>query len=169
MIILQYKSRQIMINLKTTISFFILLIFSQSLVGQNSTESTISDNIFYKIQEKEEGQGDVLIFQDIRINDLIYNHIEQNKRRDGIPGFRIRIFSDLGSSAREESQAVRTKFYELFPEIPIYLEYRSPYFRVYVGDFRTNIDALKEFKRIQRYFPSAFIKPDQINFPKLDE
>ena len=158
-----------MTNLKTTILFFILLIFSSGIFGQTSQESTMSGDIFYKIQEKEEGQGDVLIFQDMRINDLIYNHVERNKREGGVLGYRIRIFSDLGSTARDESQATKARFYELFPEIPIYPEYVSPYFRVLVGDFRTNIDALKEFKRIKKYFPSAFIVPYKINYPKLEE
>ena len=110
-----------------------------------------------------------MVFQDMRINALVYNHIEQNKRKGGVPGYRIRIFSNLGSGARNQSQATKARFYELFPEIPIYREYDSPYFKVYVGDFRTKVDALKDFNRIKRYFTSAFIVPDRINYPELKE
>ncbi len=158
-----------MINIKTVIPIFILFIFSLNLIGQTSQNATGSDDIFQRIQENKEGEGEIAIFQDIRINDLIYNHIEQNKRKGGFPGYRIRISSKLGSSAREESQSAKARFYELFPEIPIYREYDSPYFKVYVGDFRSKIDALADFKRIERYFPSAFIVPDKINYPKLEE
>ena len=127
-------------------------------------------DILIKIQQKNNAnEGEVLIFQDMRINDLVYNHIEQNKRKGGIPGYRIRIFSDLGNTARDESQVAKAKFYELFPEIPVYREYDSPYFKVYVGDFRTKVDAIKVFKQIKRYFPAAFIVPDQINYPNLEE
>jgi hypothetical protein len=38
---------------------------------------------------------------------------------------------------------------------------------VVVGDFRTKIDALNDFKRIKRYFRAAFIVPDKINYPEL--
>ena len=158
-----------MINIKTVILLLILFIFSLNLIAQSSQNATGSDDIFQRIQENKEGEGEIAISQDLRINDLIYNHIEQNKRKGGVPGYRIRIYSNLGSFAREESQATKAKFYELFSEIPIYLEYDSPYFKVYVGDFRSNIDALADFKRIKRYFPSAFIVPDKINYPKLEE
>jgi len=143
----------------------IMMVICVSIFAQSS-----NGDILTKIQQKNNAdEGEVLIFQDMRINDLVYNHIEQNKRKGGIPGYRIRIFSDLGNTARDESQVTKAKFYELFPEIPIYREYDSPYFKVYVGDFRTKVDAIKVFKQIKRYFPAAFIVPDQINYPNLEE
>ena len=158
-----------MINAKGVTGLFFLLILSSNIFSQLNSESSFNNDIFSKIQENKTGQGEVMIFQDMRINNLVYNHIEQNKRKGGIPGYRIHIFSNLGSDARDQMQTAQTRFYELFPEIPIYREYKSPYFKVYVGDFRTRVDALKEFNRIKRYFPSAFIVPDKINYPELEE
>ncbi|MFP4041249.1 MAG: SPOR domain-containing protein, partial [Bacteroidales bacterium] len=63
---------------------------------------------------------------------------------------------------------IRTEFYEQFPDIPIYREYDSPYFKIYVGDFRTKIEAIKSLKKIQKHFPSAFVVPDTINYPELN-
>ena len=156
-------------NSKSFIGLIILLTLSLNIVGQQTSESFLNQDIFSKIQERDYEKGEIVIFQDMRINDLVYNHIEQNKRRGGVSGYRIHIFSNLGSSARGQSQATKARFYELFPEIPIYLEYKSPYYKVYVGDFRTKVDALKDFKRIKRYFPSAYIVPDRIGLPELDE
>ncbi|MBU8891315.1 MAG: hypothetical protein KOO66_00940 [Bacteroidales bacterium] len=158
-----------MTYLKKTLAILFVFISVCGVFGQSYSQSVDSEDIFLKIQEKEVNQGDILIFQDMRINDLIYSHIEQNKRKEGVPGYRIRIYSDLGSSARGASQQTKAKFYGLFPEIPIYRGYVSPYYRVLVGDYRTRIDALKDFKRVKRYFPSAFIAPDKINYPKLEE
>ncbi|MBI9055572.1 MAG: SPOR domain-containing protein [Bacteroidales bacterium] len=158
-----------MINFKTIFSIFILLIFNLVVFGQTAQSQSKSNDIFSSIQEKEQDQGDVLIFQDIRVNELVSNHIEQNKRKGGVSGYRIRIYSNLGNTARDQSQVTKAKFYELFPEIPIYREYDSPYFKVYVGDFRSKIDAMADFKRIKRYFPSAFIVPDKINYPSLED
>ena len=157
-----------MIKFKLFFILIICLVSSTSLLSQNENVKSSTDDIFSTIQQKEQEQGDVMIFQDMRVNELVYNHIEQNKRK-GIPGYRIRIYADLGSGAREQSQATKARFYELFPEIPIYMEYVSPYFRVLVGDYRTKIDALKDFNRIKRYFPSAFIVPNEINYPELEE
>lgn len=159
------KYRNNMINRKIVFIASILFVFNGLLFAQESN----SGDILNKIQEKEQGQGEVVIFQDMRINDLLYNHVEQNKRSGGFSGYRIRIYSNLGNTARDESQARKARFYELFPEIPIYREYDSPYFKVYVGDYRTKIDAMEDFKEIKRYFRSAFIVPDKINYPKLED
>lgn len=142
------------------------LMFSLPLIAQNERELGESGNIFEQVQNPE--NGEVVIFQDIRINELVYNHVEHNKREDGISGFRIRIYADLGNGAREQSQDTKAKFYELFPEIPIYREYVSPYFRVLVGDYRTKVDALKDFNEIKKHFRSAFIVPDKIKYPELE-
>jgi hypothetical protein len=158
-----------MMNAKGIIGMLILLILSTTIFGQGNSSASSYNDIISKLQEKKNGEGEVVVFQDMRINNLIYNHIEQNKRSGGIPGYRIRIYSNLGSEARDQSQTAKAKFYERFPEIPIYREYESPYFRVIVGDYRTRIDALKDFNQIKRIFPSAFIIPDKINFPELEK
>jgi len=159
-----------MMRFKFFPGIIILLIISLSAFSQSNEEKYVGNDIFSKVQSPEQGQqNEVVIFQDMRINDLVYNHIKQNKQKGGVSGYRIRIFSNLGSSARDQSQVTKTKFYELFPEIPIYREYDSPYFKVYVGDYRSKVDALKDFNQIKRYFRSAFIVPDKINYPELEE
>ncbi len=156
----------------TKLKFFfiniILLVVGFSAFSQTNQEAYLGDDIFSKIQTQEQGQNEIMIFQDMRINELVYNHVEQNKRK-GIPGYRIRIYSNLGSGARDQSQDIKARFYELFPEIPIYREYDSPYFKVYVGDYRSKVDALKDFNHIKRYFRSAFIVPDRIKYPAFEE
>lgn len=153
--------------IKTKRLFLVIPIVILNLSG--IAQDVESNDILTTLQEKEEGQGEILIFQDMRVNELLYNHVEQNKRKEGVPGYRIRIYSNLGNTAREESQDIKARFYELFPEIPIYREYDNPYFKVYVGDYRTKIDALEDFKQIKRNFRRAFIVPDQINYPKLED
>lgn len=157
-----------MIKFKSAICFFVCIAFSFSVHAQIENVTSSNNDIFSKIQQEEQGQGNIMIFQDMRVNELIYNHVEQNKRR-GVSGYRIRIYANLGSNARSQSQDSKAKFYELFPDIAIHREYVSPYYRVLVGDYRTKIDALKDFNQIIKYFPSAFIVPDEIDYPELEE
>ena len=158
-----------MISTKSTSSLVILLFLSLNLFSQLNTDLSSNQDIFRKLEAKEEGLGEVVIFQDMRINELIYNSVEHNKRKGGISGYRIRIFSNLGNNAREQSQATKARFYELFPDIGIHREYESPYFKVYVGDYRSKVDALKDFKRVERYFRSAFIVPGRIDYPNIED
>jgi hypothetical protein len=159
-----------MISTKSISLLAVLIILGLNLKAQSNTEINSNMDVFQKVQVNEEGKGEIVIFQDMRVNELLYNSVEHNKKNGGMQGYRIRIFSNLGNSARAQSQAAKTRFYELFPEIPFYPVYRSPYFIVYVGDYRTKIDALKDFNRIKRYFPSAFMTPPtKINYPRFED
>ena len=153
-------------NLLLILLSFFYFVDASAQNAQQQTEYTTE--IFYKLNEKKAGNGNVVIYQDSRINKMVWKHVSQNKEYNGIQGFRIRIYSDLGQTAREKSQEANARFNELFPEISVYREYDSPYFKVYAGDYRTKNDALIDFKRIKQYIKNDFIVTSRINFPKLD-
>ena len=144
----------------------ILTLCSVSSMAQSNQAGSQGDDIFQQIRFNS--RGEITFQQDSMIRELVIKHVKKNRNNPGMEGYRIRIYSDLGTHARDESSEYRTQFYEKFPEIPIYRDYVRPYYKVYVGDFRTKIEAIKSLKRIKREFPSAFIVPDRINFPELD-
>ena len=82
-------------------------------------------------------------------------------------GYRIRIYFNSVQTAREESRAALNRFQYSFPEIPAYLSYSSPNFRVTVGNFRTRVDAEKALVLIKEEFPSATIIRDKFKYPTL--
>ncbi len=106
--------------------------------------------------------------QDERLDELVLRHIKINSKREGIQGYRIRIFSESGQSARPNATEIRAGFYDKYPDIETYLIYDAPNFKVYVGDFRTRSEALKMQRKISRDYPYSFIISDRINFPDLD-
>ncbi len=146
---------------------FILFIFLAPLItfGQNSGKES-SSGVFRSIENKSD--NNVRFQQDSTVRNLVLKHIAKNRQNPQIDGYRIRIFADLGTQARKESEKVRAKFYEKFPEIPVYREYDDSWWKIYVGDFRTKIEAIKSLKKIRKEFPSAFVIPDKINFPDLN-
>jgi len=152
---------------KSGLLFLFFLLFLCPFTRAQSAIS-LSEDVFMALQQTNNGEGKVLIHQDPRISELVNRHILRNKRSGGIDGYRIRIFSDIGPRARQASDETKARFFEIFPEIDIYREYDSPYFKVYVGDYRTKNEAIKDFKRIRRYFPAAFIVPDKINYPDFE-
>ena len=150
-----------------TLLIMLLVGFFLPAMAQNEASGKQAANIFEKIQYKS--QGKIRFQQDSLIGDLVVRHMIKNKQNPRIDGYRIRIYSDLGTHARKESEEYKARFYENFPDIPIYQDYDRPYWKVYVGDFRTKIEAIKSLKKVKREFPAAFIVPDQINLPELDE
>jgi hypothetical protein len=86
-----------------------------------------------------------------------------SQKISGVPGFRIRIFSESGIGAKEQQQRVRARFISLYPDVDAYYKYDEPYFKVYVGDCRTKSEALKLYDQIKRDFPNPILREDYIN------
>jgi hypothetical protein len=112
--------------------------------------------------------GRLIINQDERLDELVRRHIEINDKREGLQGYRIRIFSESGQRARSNAENESAKFFNKYPDIETYLDWNPPNFRVYVGDFRTRSEALKIQRKINRDYPNSFIVRSRINFPSLD-
>jgi hypothetical protein len=144
-----------------------LLLFSINLFSQTNNERKMTNDIFSSLSEPSFNSGRVNVFQNDKIKVLVNRYIEYRRKDGKLPGYRIRIFSDSGTSARQSAWNERTRFVKLFPEIPTYLEYEAPNFKIYVGDFRTKIEGFKAYKQIGKDFRSAFLVPTRINLPKL--
>ena len=134
-----------------------------SLWGQEWHDRTASrdSNQFQEAQ--------LQIFQDPRLEILLQRHIEYNKKKGGMNGYRIQIFFGSGRTARDDANETKAKFLSYFPDTRAHILYQSPFYKVRVGDFRTKNEALKFYRRVQRRFPNAYIIPDTINFPELEE
>ena len=91
-----------------------------------------------------------------------YKLLTSNKKTSGIPGYRIRIYSESGIGAKEEQQRIKARFLTLYPGIDAYNSYDEPFFKIYLGDCRTRSEALKLIDRIERNFPNPFIVDDYI-------
>jgi hypothetical protein len=104
-----------------------------------------------------------------RLDDLIGGGIElsRNQPESNMPGYRIRIISASGQTARQKTLDARSRFSREFPHITTYWLYTEPDYKVYVGDYRTKTDAYRDLVSIKRSFPSAFLVSDQIALPPL--
>ncbi len=110
--------------------------------------------------------ADSNIIQDIRLNELVLKHILINEStKNKIKGYRVQIhFGPDKSKALE----IKTKFSAKYSNIPSYLDYQQPYFKIRIGDFRTKLEAYKVLQEISSEFPGAFIVNDNIELPLLD-
>jgi hypothetical protein len=145
----------------------ILLLLTIHLYSQTNNDRKVTNDIFNLLSEPSYNSGRVNVVQDDRIKVLVNRYIEYRRKDGRLPGYRIRIFSDSGTSARQTAWNERSRFVSLFPEIPTYLEYEAPNFKIYVGDFRTKIEGFVAYKQIGKNFRSAFLVPARINLPKL--
>jgi SPOR domain len=108
---------------------------------------------------------DSLIYRDTRVDSLIKKQIQINEvttkdSRRNIPGFRIQVAS---SKDRNEVFSIKTKIYQLYPELKPYLIYQPPNYKLKVGNFKTQEEADPYLQKLIQNFPSGvYLVPDII-------
>ena len=103
---------------------------------------------------------------DLRIDSLMNKQIQLNNSKRGVDGFRVQIHHNK-SQSREESQKVRAKFSTDFPELKTYLEFKSPYYKIQVGDFVSKLEAQKTQNEISKIYKGTYIVPAIISFEEV--
>lgn len=113
-------------------------------------------------------QGDIQVVQDDKVDLLVSKHVIINQNSPGIEGFRIQIFFDSGSNSKSRAQSVYESFRAKFPGTGAYLTFKTPNYKVRVGDFRTKLDAQRFLNEILPEYPNAWITADVINLPQVE-
>ena len=112
--------------------------------------------------------GVVQLVQDDKVDLLVSKHIQLNQNKRGIDGFRIQVFFDSGSNSKGRAQSVYESFKAKYPGTGAYLTFKTPNYKVRVGDFRTKLDAQRFLNDIIGDYPNAWITNDIINLPKVE-
>jgi hypothetical protein len=73
-------------------------------------------------------------------------------------GWRVQIYSGNGAGANN----ARFDFLSKYPEVEVYSFYDRPYYKVRVGNFKTQSEAQAFCDKIKPSFPVAFILPEKI-------
>lgn len=114
-----------------------------------------------------QNRGSLNLNQDSKIDALIQKQKELYSIDSSSNGYRIHIFMEIGNEALKHAEAMKRKFETAFPDIPVYLTYAEPYFRLRAGDFRNRVEAEKCLRRIKPQFREAFVTSDIIYQPKI--
>ena len=112
----------------------------------------------------------VMITVDPRVDSLMKKQIQINEvttrdSRRNIPGYRIQV---ANSNDRNQVFAIKTKIYQMYPELKPYLIYQPPNYKLKVGNFKTPEEAEPYLQKLTQNFPSGVyiihdiieVKPD---------
>lgn len=149
----------------------LLLIASGKLFAQISpTDSTGRTN--RNSPDPSAVNATVVVHKDPRVDALIkkqtqINEVTTRDSRRNMPGFRIQI---IQSRDRNQVFAEKAKIYQQFPELQPYLIYQQPYYKLKVGNFKTQEEAETYQKQLTRLFPTGLfvvrdiieVKPDNM-------
>jgi len=99
------------------------------------------------------------------IDNLVSKYENILKNTGGINGWRLQLKFKAKES---EIIKIKLKFIKLFPDIPVFLEYQEPYYRIRVGNCRTKLEALKIKNLIKKHFSDTYPVPEIISITKLN-
>lgn len=103
--------------------------------------------IFEELSDSTQG-GDVHLYQDARIENVIASKIYGHElQTTDISGFRLQVYSsNVPQTSKQEAFNIEKEMKEAFPEIPIYVVYQPPFWKVRLGDFinQTEADLLRQ-------------------------
>ena len=114
---------------KSIIFFTIILLSSTTLFGQN---------------------GNIKISQNNKLDSIIKLKKELNSK---IQNLRIQIYS----GDRENAEQIIQEFNEIFNDTTADIIYETPNYKVWVGNYYTQLEADKRIIEIRKKFRSAFI------------
>jgi hypothetical protein len=101
----------------------------------------------------------VAVKQDVKITELLNRYSEYNRKKEFADGYRIQI---MYTDVRDEVYKSKGKMYKDFPDLPSYVEYEEPYYKLRLGDFKTRLEATYYLQDVVVLYTGAFIVKDKI-------
>lgn len=125
-------------------------------------------DIMNELRKSERNGGEVKVKGDVHINNLLKLYVHQNEKNKSFTGFRIQIYSasSYGSNV-EELKVMRNKFEQTFQDIPAYLKYFDPDFKIRVGNFHSRLECIPVLHRIRKLYPSSYPVKTDITLDEL--
>lgn len=83
------------------------------------------------------------------------NEQAREKRLVHRAGYRIQAYTDSNQrTAKARAQSIANNISDTFPEYKQYLAYNAPYWRLRIGDFLTQEEAMEALTQLKKAFPS---------------
>lgn len=98
-------------------------------------------------------QGNVTVNQDKNITVLLNLKKEMNKNETDSNRYKIQVYSGNRPGAYEAQNEFSSSFGDWYAS----MQYETPNFKIWAGNFRTRLEADRALKRIKSKFPNAFI------------
>lgn len=165
-------------KVKFLVFIFISLFFSansQQLVSQQDSLSNL-----VSISTHLRNTGKVAIYQDSRLESLIthqpkayFANARKGKGSDMIltQGYRIRAFSGNNQvTSKNQAYKIEKDLKQKYPDLDTYVIFKSPNWRLLVGNFSTNEEAVTTLRDLKKNFPEygreMFVVKDEIEISR---
>jgi len=145
--------------------------------GQAADPTVHIVTIFDEMAKQEAGKGIVTVHQSDAIRSLVGAHkYGTNVEQEGgvtylkIQGFRAQVFSGNNQrKSKDEAFRKEKEIKELFPDVPTYVTYNAPFWKLRVGDYRSHEEAYQMMRMLMTAFPAyakeMYIVKEEVKIP----
>ena len=156
-------------NVVYVMRYFLLLVcLGCSLCTFAQRKSSIDE-----LRIVRQGQGQVVIHQDVRIDSLLGTKFVKNSASTDsnilkARGYRVQVYAGNNSRiARQEANDIAEQIKVEFPELSVYAFFQPPRWLCRVGDYRSIEEADAAMRRLKTTgkFKEVSIVREQINIP----
>lgn len=158
--------------MKKILFFLLLLPFGVNAQMQDTLQTDSIPlpeyDIYEDLNASEDHQGSIRLNETKAIHNLLQWHIQQNKQKKAFSGYRIQIHSvnSYGCDI-EKLKELRNTFETHFQDIPAYLKYFDPEFKIRVGNFHSRLESIPTLHRVRKEFPSCYPVKTEITLEEL--
>ena len=143
---------------KKDFTFIIALLLVIGLLHAQQGPDSRKTNILQALSETDSTiPATVKIHQDKRIDQLVANkkHPVNSQDQNMTNCYRVQVFSsNVQRTAKNEAFKIEKEIRETFPTEGVYVNYSSPFWKVRVGDFATQVEARAFRAKLIEAFPT---------------
>lgn len=166
------------------ITLFTLFLVSCQFLSTNALKAqTVSDEkatTMESITTHLKNSGRVAVYHDPRLEALIssqpktYNvNVKKGKNGDVIvtSGYRIRAFSGNNQvTSKNQAYKIEKDLKQYMPDLATYVVFKSPNWRLLVGNYTTSEEAISKLRELKKSFPEygkeMFVVKDEIEISR---
>lgn len=125
-------------------------------------------DITTELNQPGANDGAVGLHSSSEIQNLLKWHVHMNEQKKSFTGYRIQIHSvnSYGCDI-EQLKDIRNKFEVTFQDIPAYLKYFDPDFKIRVGNYHSRLESIPDLYRIRKEYPSSYPVKTEILIEEL--
>ncbi len=153
-------------------NFFLTILFCTIACSvasaQEDWQYKNNDLVNAKMNRTQNGEykpgGYVNIYIPSNVDALVSKHRYISQQEDKMDGWRIQL---MQATDRNIVYSTRGRFASIYPKTEVYLDYKQPYFKLRVGNFKSRMDAYRFLLSIREDFDRAFLVQEKISKSKV--
>ena len=167
------KNRNNMV--RTVVMTIVAVAMSMALRAQEEAAPVVERYDYVKsLTDNSKSNGKIELNLDERIATLVEKcqaYARENVKMNQVAGWRVQMFSsNQQGTSKTQAEAVKEQVEARYGNLPVYVTWQSPFWKVRVGDCTSNVEAQSLREALKESFPEMaseiYIVKDKVNVPE---